>query len=175
MRNIEEREHGFSSLEGILKTKDLAIYGLMSAVVLLATYFIKIPTPNGYAHLGDAVIMAVAVSYSRRAGMIAGELGTGLADVFGGYFVWAPFSLVIHGAQGYIVGVIASRQSKLWLKLFAMTVGSVLMIALYQIVTLEMYGIAGFVAALPGNIVQGIVGIIGGMLLTPAIQRATIT
>ena len=49
------------------------------------------------------------------------------------------------------------------------------MIALYQIVTLEMYGIAGFVAALPGNIVQGIVGIIGGMLLTPAIQRATIT
>ncbi|MFA6076093.1 MAG: ECF transporter S component [Negativicutes bacterium] len=154
-----------------MRTRNLALYALFTALVLLATYVLKIPTFNGYAHLGDAVIMAVAVAYSRRAGMICGAFGTALADVFGGYFIWAPFSFIIHGLQGFIVGLIAGRASSRLRKAVAMIIGSIIMLVLYQIVTLEIYGWAGFVTALYGNIAQGIVGVVGGMLFAPVIER----
>ena len=155
-----------------MRTRDIALYALLTALVLLATYVLKIPTFNGYAHLGDAVIMAVAVGYSRRAGMVCGAFGTAMADVFGGYVIWAPFSFVIHGLQGYSVGLIAGRKSSQLCKLLAMLVGCIIMVALYQMVTLELYGWAGFITALYGNIAQAVVGIIGGMLFAPVIERA---
>jgi len=155
-----------------MQTRDIALYALLTALVLLATYVLKIPTFNGYAHLGDAVIMAVAVGYSRRAGMVCGAFGTAMADVFSGYFIWAPFSFVIHGFQGYLVGLIAGRKSTQLRRLLAMTIGCVIMVVLYQLVALELYGWAGFVVALYGNIAQAIVGIIGGMLFAPVIERA---
>ncbi|MEI6286144.1 MAG: ECF transporter S component [Bacillota bacterium] len=155
-----------------MRTRDIALYALLTALVLLATAVLKIPTFNGYAHLGDALIMAVAVGHSRRAGMVCGAFGTAMADVLGGYFIWAPFSFVIHGLQGYLVGLIANRQSSRLRKILAMTVGGIIMIVLYQTVTLEIYGWAGFITALYGNIAQAIVGVIGGMLFAPVIERA---
>lgn len=154
-----------------MRTRNIALYAMFTALVFLATYILKIPTFNGYAHLGDAVIMAVSVAYSRRAGMLCGAFGTALADVVGGFFIWAPFSFVIHGVQGYITGLIAGRKSAKLRKVAAMAVGSIIMLVLYQIITLEMYGWAGFLTGLYGNIAQAGVGIVGGLLFASVIEK----
>ena len=43
-------------------------------------------------------------------GAIAGGLGTGVADLLGGYAQWAPLSFLIHGLQALLAGLIARQR-----------------------------------------------------------------
>jgi uncharacterized membrane protein len=89
-------------------TKKIILNGLMIALVFLATYFTKIPTPlpGGYFNLGDSVIMVAAILLGRNAGLAAGAIGSCLADIALGSFLFAPFTFVVKGLEGYVTGVI---------------------------------------------------------------------
>lgn len=45
--------------------------------------------------------------------LLAGGLGVALFDVVGGWFLWAPFTLVIVGLMGYTVGAICDKRQNL--------------------------------------------------------------
>lgn len=79
--------------------------GLMAALVVLFTYFIKIPVPatGGYVHPGDGAIFYAALLCGPYAALIGG-LGSMLADLLGGYFVYAAPTFVIKAAMGGIAG-----------------------------------------------------------------------
>lgn len=94
-------------------TKELSLTGLLIALVCVCTMFISIPvTASGYIHLGDSMILFAGVVFGRKKGMLAGGIGSMLADLLLGYVYWAPFTLVIKGAMGYIAGVIGYNISK---------------------------------------------------------------
>ena len=93
-----------------MKTKELCIHGLMIALVTVCTMVFQIPVSatQGYVHLGDSMILLVGVFFGARYGMVAGGIGSALADVLSGYSHWAPFTLIIKGLMGWLIGKIAS-------------------------------------------------------------------
>ena len=92
-----------------MKTKEICLRGLMIALVTVSTMVLQIPVSatNGYIHLGDSMILLISVFFGWRYGMVAGGVGAALADLLSGYAHWAPFTLIIKGVMGLLVGKIA--------------------------------------------------------------------
>ena len=49
-------------------TKDITKIAIMSALVFIATYLIKIPSLNGYTHIGDSMIIISALILGKKKG-----------------------------------------------------------------------------------------------------------
>ena len=86
------------------KQQLLVLYSLFIALVTTVTYF-GFPMPFGYINLGDAIIFSIALVFGPVAGFISGAVGSALADIILGYAIWAPFTFVIKGLEGYLVGL----------------------------------------------------------------------
>ena len=76
-------------------TKRLVLSSLISALICVATALIKIPTPFGYIHPGDAPVVLAAFVLSPTYGFLAAGIGSCLADLFSGYAMYAPVTFVI--------------------------------------------------------------------------------
>ena len=92
-----------------VSVRRLTLAALSIALVTLATMIVRIPNPatQGYINLGDALLFTLALVFGWRIGGLAGGVGSALADALGGYFIWAPWTLVIKGIEGILVGTIA--------------------------------------------------------------------
>lgn len=76
-------------------TRNITITALCTTIVFLLTYMIKIPLASGYVHFGDAALYMFAAVLDAPFALIAGAFGEMLADIAGGYAVYAPFTFVI--------------------------------------------------------------------------------
>lgn len=172
---------------GRISTKKIALNGLMIALVFLATYFTRIPTPlpGGYFNLGDTLIIVAAVVLGRGSGFLAGAVGSFLADIAFGAFIFAPITFMVKGAEGYIAGVVAgthAEEKTAGLRsAAAAAVGAAVMIAGYFIAEAYILGLFnsdfGFAAAvteLPSNLIQGGVSAVAGYLLCTLLARVNI-
>lgn len=85
------------------KTMELTLCGMFSAVVAIGTMAISIPVPmtSGFINVGDGIILSIAFLFGGHYALIAGGLGSALADILLGYAHWAPFTLIIKGLMGY--------------------------------------------------------------------------
>lgn len=94
-------------------TKELCLKGLMIALVTVSTMIFQFPVSatNGYIHLGDSVILLISVFFGWRYGMVAGGVGSALADLLSGYAHWAPFTLIIKGLMGFIIGKLSEHDT----------------------------------------------------------------
>ncbi len=147
--------------------KKMTITALFTALVCVATLIIQIPVPatNGYIHPGDALIFVAAVFLGARYGLVAGGLGSALADLISGYAFWAPWTFIIKAVMGLAVGSIARyERGKLFTlrNVLAMLCGVCIMVVGYLLVSSTMQGgWAAAITSVPANIVQGV----GGMIL----------
>lgn len=159
-----------------MKAKKLAVNGLFIALVFLATYLIHIPSPKGgYINFGDTVIFLTAVLLGKKSGLLAGGIGSALADVALGYAAYAPFTLVIKALEGFAAGWILSAfpgKSRFGLsKIIAYTVGAVIMVAGYYLAEgIVFYGFLPSLANIPGNLIQGGASVVMAYLLTGLID-----
>jgi len=96
-----------------MKTRDLALTALLVALTAVATILVRVPVPatGGYINLGDTMVFVSALLFGSRMGAAAGGVGFALADVLGGFPHWAPFTLLIKGAEGYVAGALARTRS----------------------------------------------------------------
>lgn len=145
------------------KTKKIVLNGLMTALVCIATMVIQVPTPgtNGYVNVGDAVIFITSILFGPLAGMLAGGVGSALADLLSGYPHWALFTLIIKGLEGYLVGIIVNKSNTISRNIFSISIGIVVMVIGYFLTGAILKG--SFIvsaASIPSNIVQGIVSMI---------------
>ncbi len=96
-----------------IKTNMLTLNAISITLVLLATAFINIRLPfagnGGLIHLGNVPLFVVAILFGRKTGFLAGSLGMSLFDLLSGWTVWAPFTFIIVGLMGYIVGAISEK------------------------------------------------------------------
>ena len=97
-----------------MTTKELCIQGLLTALVTVCTMVFQIPVSatQGYIHLGDSMILLTSVFFGWKYGMAAGGIGSALADLLSGYAHWAPFTLIIKGGMGLLIGLIADFTGK---------------------------------------------------------------
>lgn len=140
----------------------LTVTALLMAMVTVATMLIQVPVPatKGFINIGDTIIFVAALLVGPRAGLIAGGLGSALADVISGYAVWAPWTLVIKGLEGLIAGMIGSRAFRDGRGLPArailgLALGAAWMVAGYYVAGSAMVGFRAALAEIPGNLVQG--------------------
>ena len=143
------------------------------AVVVVVTLLIRIPVPatQGYINLGDAAIIVCALLWGPRSGGIAGGFGSALADLLGGYAHWAPFTLLIKGAEGLIVGLLGGGNPRMIRMALAATTGGIVMVAGYFGVETFLYGWQPALLAAWANGLQALAGAIVGTGATLLLKR----
>jgi uncharacterized membrane protein len=159
--------------------REIAVSGLLIAMVFIATMFINIRLPisinGGLIHLGNVILFTAAIVFGKKQGAIAGAFGMGLFDILSGWTAWAPFTFVIRGVMGFLIGMVANSNGKegrsFLFNLLAVSVGSVWMIAGYYLAEGILYGNwISPVTSIPGNIAQLVIGLFA-LVLVPAIKR----
>ena len=153
-------------------TREIVFTGLMTALVFIATFVPHIPIPLGYAHLGDAVIFLLLL-VPRRPAIIAACLGSALADLLGGFALWAVPTIVIKYGMAEIVYRIAPQgramgQGRI---VTALLLSSLWMAFAYTLAGAVLYdGVTAALAATPGLLAEGIVNSIAAFLLLPMLR-----
>ncbi len=100
-----------SSKEGSAKSRLIAFLAISTALVAAATmvFQLYIPSTRGYFNIGEVMVYTTALLFGPFIGGFAGGVGSALADVFTGYFVYAPATLVIKGVEGFLVGFLTTQ------------------------------------------------------------------
>ncbi|MBN1123158.1 MAG: ECF transporter S component [Anaerolineae bacterium] len=155
--------------------RTLAITAVMTALVWgLTMVHVAITPAVGYVHLGDIVIYLASFAFGPWVGLIAGGLGTGLADIVSGYASFAPLSLVVHGLQGFVAGWIAYRKPNAGRLALGVIIGGLILVSGYFAgeALIAIYG-GPVVAAseVPFNAVQAGFGALGAVVYA-AVARA---
>ena len=151
------------------KTFDLVICALFIALTYVATWLINIRLPlvgsGGLIHLGNVPLFVGAMLFGRKTGAAAGAFGMGLFDLMSGWTAWAPFTFVIVGAMGYVVGLMAEKKpihNTAVNNIVSILLALIIKIVGYYAAEVILYG--NWVAPLgsiPGNVLQvGVAGII---------------
>lgn len=156
-----------------MKTRDLTITALLIALTTVATMVVRIPVPatQGYINLGDSLVYIAALLFGPLTGLIAGGVGSALADVVGGYTQFAPYTLVVKGLEGLLVGLVAWRSTKgptptaggIAAAVLAIAIGGTVMVGGYFLSEAFIMGLGTSAAAaeVPGNIFQ----VVGGLVI----------
>lgn len=151
-----------------IATKTMVINGLFVGLTLLATMSINIRLPimgnGGLIHLGNVPLFIAAIVYGRKTGAIAGAFGMGMFDLLSGWTAWAPFTFIICGAIGYVVGLIVEKSKfNTYLTIVtALFAACIIKVAGYYFTEVLLYGnwMVPF-GSIPGNVMQiAIAGII---------------
>jgi uncharacterized membrane protein len=171
MRGVMARS--FMMTDRSINIRKITLIALMAAMVFVLTVVPRIPIPatGGYIHLGDAGITFAACAFGPGVAMAAGGLGTALADLMG-YPQWAVFSLIVHGLQGFVVGLVLRRK---------LTVVNSILSAVFSIlIVVGGYFISGAILESPAvavveilpNTLQAFSGSLVGIPLFLAVRRA---
>ena len=169
---------------------------MFAALILMATYVFKIPTPAvGYIHVGDGFVLLAGIFLGPGLGGLAAGIGSGLSDLIGGYPVWVPGTFVIKFLTALIAAILYRflnqkiRKTKLAVSIPAVVisgiVGEIVMIFgyfLYNILIISLTngsfsgtGLASAVTLsvteIPFNVIQGVVGIVLASLLAPLFSK----
>ena len=99
-------------------------------------------------------------------------LGTALADWTSPYAQWGIFSLLIHGAQGWVAGWLSARWPGAKGLLFAALGGGIIVVAGYLLAGTILVGFGAALTEVPLNIVQVAVGAIVSGPLFAAVRLA---
>jgi len=161
-------------------TRDMVVTALLTALVFVATFFIHIQLPimasGGLVHLGNVMLFAIAIVFGKQKGAIAGAVGMALFDLSSGWAVWAPFTFIIRGVMGYMIGAIAWSKGRegnsLAINIFAIVLSAIWMIAGYYVSEVILYGNwITPMASIPGNITQLAIGAVVGVPFAKVLKK----
>ena len=158
-----------------IKLRYITLTGLFAALITLFTaYILHIPVgPNGYIHLGDALIYLAAALLPTPYAMAAGAIGGGLADLLTAP-MWAPATVII---KILIVIPFTSKHNKLLAKrnLIAPVIAMLITIVGYYFAELILYGKeTAFLVSVTSNSIQGLGSAAVFYILGAALDKAGI-
>jgi len=154
-------------------TKQIVYTALGIALVFICTLFINVRLPiaanGGLIHFGNVPLLIIAIIYGPRIGALAGGLGMALFDVMGGWFLWAPFTLVIVALMGYTVGVICEKNHSLKAYVLAVVAACLIKVVGYYGAETIIYGNwLAPMTSIPGNIIQVV---LAGVIVVPVVAK----
>lgn len=159
------------------KTQKIVLSALLASLVCVATMLIKIPSPlKGYLNLGDCVVLLSGWVLSPVYGFLTAGIGSALADIFSGYIIYAPATFVIKGLMAvtaYFVFKLISKKAKNTIsKIISGTLAEILMVVCYFLFEGFMYGFIPSAVNIPANAMQGVAGLILGILLVRIFEKS---
>lgn len=158
--------------------KKMILTALFTALTCVATMTIQLqmPATQGYVNIGDCFLLLGAWALGPWYGAFAGGVGSALADFLTGYAHYVPGTLVIKALMSVLAALLyrrlAPRHSYLG-RLVGGIVAEVWMVAGYFLYAWLILG-KGLAAAtsIPGNLLQGVVGIVAALALTAALRES---
>ncbi len=152
----------------------IALVAVLIALTTVFTLLIRVPTPaRGYVNLSDVAVTFASLIFGPWVGMVAGGVGTALADLLGGFAPFAPLSMVAHGLEGLLIGLIALKRRSVGWMILAWLIGSLAMVAVYLVGEGLFYtGWPLALAEVPMNAFQALVGGLIGIPLVLAVRKA---
>ena len=101
---------------------------VFTAFVAAATmvFSVYVPATRGYFNIGEVMVYTCAILLGPFVGAFAGGVGSMISDIALGYTVFAPATLVIKAAEGFIVGYLSRKavvRSKWQWRIFTCAVG----------------------------------------------------
>ena len=155
-------------------SRELAATAVMAALCFVATYSVMIPIPatSGYFNIGDVFVMIAGFVFGPIVGALAGGIGSALSDLMGGYFFFAPFTLVIKGCEGLVAGYIGGRLSTMKLDRLALAwvLGGACVVGGYFAVEAVFFGVPSAVVEVPLNLLQVVVAGVVGIPVSKALR-----
>jgi uncharacterized membrane protein len=162
------------------ETKRLVTAALLAAMTCVATMVFKVPSPlNGYLNLGDCIVLLAGWMLSPALGFLSAGLGSALADVFSGYVTYAIPTFIIKGLMALIAfygfKLLNKRLGDVLSRIISGISAEITMILGYYLFEGFLYGFIPSAVNIPANAVQGVVGLVLGVLLIKLFQRAKIS
>ena len=160
------------------QVKSLTITAFGIALVYVFTWLINIRLPfapnGGLIHLGNVPLFIFAIIFGKKTGAIAGGVGMGLFDLVSGWTLWAPFTFIIVGLMGFVMGLITEKKQGYPWYVVAMAAACVIKIAGYYIAEGIIYGNwVTPVTSIPGNLLQiGVAAVIVLIVIVPLKKAA---
>lgn len=175
-------------------TKTLVTSALLAALTCIATMVIQIKIgATGYIHPGDGFVLLCGAILGPFVGALAAGIGSMFADVFSGYVIYAPATLIIKALTAFVFGLIYQKSIKLFNKkhgqytsiVLSGIVGESIVVLGYFVYEIFLKVSAGGVfnqsalnaaistsaITIPLNTLQGIFGIIISLLLLPILDK----
>ncbi len=149
----------------------LAMGGVMAALVFVMTYLPKVPVPvtGGYVHLGDGMIFLAAMLLGPM-GVAAAAVGSALSDLVGGYMTYIIPTFLIKGAIALVAWKLYKPGN--WLQItIAFIIAEAVMVAGYFAFEAVLYGVPAALGAVGPNAIQGVAGVIVGLLCATLVPR----
>lgn len=161
-----------------MKNIRIAAFSVL-VLVCLTTMFVRIPLPSrGYFNVGDVAVVfgGLLLGFmSPRKGVFwalgAAGLGSALADILGGFAIFAPLTFAAKGIEGTLAAWAASRQGAT--KILFLAVGGVMMVTIYFVgeTLMPNIGLQGAIPEIFPNLVQAVGGGLGGAFAVKAMQK----
>lgn len=156
------------------KIRKMVLAAALAALSCVATMVVQIPSPmDGYVNLGDCFVLLSGWLLGPWYGAAAGGIGSMLADIFSGYVYYAPATFVIKGAVALLAGLIyrALHRNSLAALTGGLAGEAVMVLGYFGYAALFLGNGLSAAASIPGNLVQGAIGLVAGLLLLQAAKR----
>jgi uncharacterized membrane protein len=174
----ESMKKEYSKFRVTVKLTLAAVFAALVFIVTSQIPPIPIPATSGYFNVGETVIYVAALLFGASVGAISGGIGAMLADIYLGFGVFAPGTLVIKGIEGAIVGFLNLKlkkyiQNVTLCAVISVIVGGSEMVAGYFLYEQLALGLSFSVALAeaPFNAVQMLVGLIIALPIMHAVLR----
>ena len=156
----------------------LTVTAIGIALVYVFTWLINIRLPfapqGGLIHLGNVPLFIFAIVFGKKTGAIAGGVGMGLFDLLSGWTAWAPFTLIIVGIMGFVMGWMTEHKKTYPRIILAMIMVSAIKIVGYYLAEVILYGNwMAPITSVPGNLVQMGVGSVIVLVVIGPILKIT--
>lgn len=160
--------------------RSLTIIALFIAMTYVATWLINIRLPlvgqGGLIHLGNVPLFIGAMLFGKKTGMLAGSIGMGLFDLMSGWTAWAPFTFIIVGAMGFVVGWFGEKKpiSNATINgIVSLVIALIIKVVGYYFAEVILYGnwIVPFGSVL-GNVLQVGTAAVVAIITVPLLKKA---
>ncbi|WP_208966606.1 ECF transporter S component [Dolosigranulum pigrum] len=157
--------------ESKTSTRQLTLTALFMALTTVATMVIHIPVPatQGFVNVGDSFVLLSGLLFSHYYGALIGGVGSALADLFLGYTIFAPVTLIVKAIEALLASYIDRGNTVS--RVIAVIVGVTWMVFGYFIFEVFMFDLPVALSAVIPNSIQGIVSAGLALLLYPIVRR----
>ncbi len=154
--------------------KKIVMTALFAALACAATMSIRIPTPGtgGYIHPGDAIVILSGIILGPVWGLAAAGIGSAMADLLGGYFIYVPITFAVKGSIAFIAGILYQKfgktsKSRCTAVILGGTTDILFVTGGYFLCEIPLYGVSSAAASIPANLIQGVSGLLISFILYP--------
>lgn len=164
------------------KIRKLVLAALMAALCTIMTMVIQVPSPmQGYVNLGDCAVLMSAWVLGPLYGGAAAGIGSALADLLSGYAHYVPGTFAIKLVMAVAAALIFRAATKKGLSVSSVLLGQIAGGVVAEVIMVLGYfayaslwlgkGLAA-AASIPGNIVQGVFGLVAATVVYTVLSRS---